>query len=34
MPDYAHNITIDMGDVPAKYVKLTANSNWGGILAL
>jgi hypothetical protein len=32
MPDYAHNTTIDMGGVPTKYVRLTANSNWGGIL--
>ncbi|MBA7676384.1 hypothetical protein ES703_84625 [subsurface metagenome] len=31
--DYEHNTTIDMEGVPAKYVKLTANSNWGGILA-
>jgi hypothetical protein len=31
-PDYAHNTTIDTGGVPAKYVRLTANSNWGGIL--
>ncbi|MHC4594566.1 MAG: LamG-like jellyroll fold domain-containing protein [Planctomycetota bacterium] len=31
MPDYAHDTTIDMGGVPAKYVRLTANSNWGGI---
>ncbi len=30
--DYAHNTTVDMGGVAAKYVKLTANSNWGGIL--
>jgi hypothetical protein len=30
--DYAHNTTIDMPGVGAKYVKLTANSNWGGIL--
>ncbi|HCO93134.1 MAG TPA: hypothetical protein DIU00_04150 [Phycisphaerales bacterium] len=30
--DYAHDTTIDMGDVAAKYVRLTANSNWGGIL--
>ncbi|MHC4593378.1 MAG: hypothetical protein ACYS9C_01125 [Planctomycetota bacterium] len=29
---YAHNTTVDTGGVPAKYVKLTANSNWGGIL--
>ncbi len=27
--DYAHNTTIDFGSVTAKYVKLTANSNWG-----
>jgi len=32
MPDYAHNTTIDMGGVPAKYVRLTANSNWRGIM--
>jgi len=31
-PGYAYNTTVDMGEVPAKYVKLTANSNWGGIL--
>jgi hypothetical protein len=30
--DYAHNTTIDMGNVPAKYVKLTAHSNWESIL--
>jgi len=30
---YASNTTIDMAGVPAKYVKLTANSNWGGLLA-
>ncbi|MCH8120215.1 MAG: discoidin domain-containing protein, partial [Planctomycetes bacterium] len=30
--DYAHNTTIDFGSVTAKYVRLTANSNWGGIL--
>ncbi|MHC4595682.1 MAG: discoidin domain-containing protein [Planctomycetota bacterium] len=30
--NYAHNTTIDFGGVAAKYVKLTANSNWGGIL--
>jgi len=29
---YAHNTTIDFGGVRAKYVRLTANSNWGGIL--
>jgi hypothetical protein len=32
MPDYAHNTTIDFGGAVAKYVKLTANSNWGGIM--
>jgi len=31
-PGYAHNTTIDLGGVPAKYVKLTAKSNWGGVL--
>jgi hypothetical protein len=31
-PDYAHNTTVDLGGVGAKYVRLTANSNWGGIL--
>ena len=30
-PDYAHNTTVDFGGVAAKYVRLTANSNWGGI---
>jgi len=29
---YAHNTTIDMAGVGAKYVRLTANSNWEGIL--
>jgi hypothetical protein len=32
MPDYAHNTTIDFGGAVAKYVRLTANSNWGGIM--
>jgi len=31
--DYEHNTTIDFDGAPAKYVRLTANSNWGGILA-
>jgi hypothetical protein len=31
-PGYAHNTTVDMEGVLAKYVRLTANSNWGGIL--
>jgi len=30
--DYAYNTMVDFGGVPAKYVKLTANSNWGGVL--
>ncbi|MHC4191624.1 MAG: galactose-binding domain-containing protein, partial [Planctomycetota bacterium] len=29
---YAHNTTVDFGGVVAKYVRLTANSSWGGIL--
>jgi len=29
---YAHNTTIDLSGILAKYVKLTAKSNWGGIL--
>jgi hypothetical protein len=33
MPNYAHNTVVDFGGVAAKYVKLTINSNWGGILA-
>ncbi len=32
-PDYAHNTTIDLGGTAAKYVRLTANSNWGGIVS-
>jgi len=31
--DYPHNTTVDFGGAVAKYVKLTANSNWGGIVA-
>jgi len=31
-PGYAHDTTIDFGGAPAKYVKLTASTNWGGIL--
>jgi hypothetical protein len=30
-PDYAHDTTIDFNGVAAKYVRLTANSNWEGI---
>jgi hypothetical protein len=29
---YAHNTTVEFGGAAAQYVKLTANSNWGGIL--
>jgi len=29
---YAPNTTVDFGGVAAKYVKITANSNWGGIV--
>jgi len=31
-PNYAHNTTVDFSGVAGKYVRLTANSNWGGIL--
>jgi hypothetical protein len=31
-PDYAHNTTVDFGGLTAKYVRLTANSNWKGLL--
>lgn len=27
---YAHNTTVEFGGVAAKYVKITAKSNWGG----
>ena len=30
-PDYAHNTTVDFSSVTAKYVRLTANSNWGSM---
>ncbi|UCC96347.1 MAG: discoidin domain-containing protein [Phycisphaerales bacterium] len=32
MPGYAHDTTVDFGGAVAKYVKLTASSNWGGVL--
>jgi len=32
LDDYAHNTTVDFGGVPAKHVRLTINSNWGGIV--
>ena len=30
--DYAHNTVIDFGGAVAKYVRITANINWGGAL--
>ena len=30
--DYAHDTTVDFNGAAAKYIRLTANSNWGGIL--
>ena len=30
--NYAPNTTVDLDGVAAKYVKITANSNWGGIV--
>jgi len=32
VPDYAHDTTVDFSGVAAKYVRLTANSNWGGFM--
>jgi len=29
LPGYAHNTTIDLGGVQARYVKLTLNAGWG-----
>ncbi len=31
-PDYAHNTTVDFGGAVAKFVRLTANSNWGDLM--
>ncbi len=31
LPSYAHNTTVDMGGVMARYVRLTAKSNWSMI---
>ncbi|HUU18235.1 MAG TPA: discoidin domain-containing protein [Sedimentisphaerales bacterium] len=33
-PGYACNTIVDFGGMATKYVKLTANSNWGGIVDL
>ncbi len=30
--DYEHNTTFDFGSAAAKYIMLTANSNWGGLM--
>jgi hypothetical protein len=30
-PDYPANTTVSLGEAEAKYVKLTINSNWGGV---
>jgi hypothetical protein len=30
--DYAHNTAVDLSGLAAKYVRLTANSNWGGLV--
>ncbi len=30
-PDYASNTTVNMGEVDAKFVKLTITANWGGL---
>ncbi|GAI77683.1 unnamed protein product, partial [marine sediment metagenome] len=30
--DYAHNTTVDFSGAATKYIRLTANSNWGGML--
>ncbi|MHC4168664.1 MAG: discoidin domain-containing protein, partial [Planctomycetota bacterium] len=32
MDGYAHNTTVDFGGLQTKYVRLTANSSWGGFL--
>jgi len=32
-PDYAHNTTVDLSGVAAKYVRLTPTSNWGGVFS-
>jgi formylglycine-generating enzyme required for sulfatase activity len=31
--NYTHNTAVDLGGVTAKYVRLTIQSNWGGLLA-
>ena len=31
-PGYVHDTTVDFDNILAKHVKITANSNWGGIL--
>jgi hypothetical protein len=31
-PDYAHNTTVDFSGAAAKYIRLTADRNWGGFM--
>ena len=31
--NYAHNTTVDFQDTLARYVRITAGSNWGGVVA-
>jgi len=33
VPDNEHDTTVDLSGVTAKYVKLTIESNWGGLLS-
>jgi len=32
LDNYASNTTVDFGGVPAKFVRLTAKNNWGGLV--
>lgn len=32
LDDYTYNTTVDFNGVVAKYIRITANSNWGGLL--
>ncbi|MHC4499337.1 MAG: LamG-like jellyroll fold domain-containing protein, partial [Planctomycetota bacterium] len=33
LPGYAADTAVDLGGVAAKFIKITANSNWGGIVS-
>jgi len=33
LDDYAYDTTVDFGGVPARYVRLTIHSNWGGMVS-